>query len=242
VICAPSAGKNCPACESNSGAYTIAAGETLRLRHRFYFHHGDALTGNIAEQYEAYTADAESVLLRMRALHQDRKWGELIEQFGERDFASSWPAESASQALQLRGQIYSFTKDGERADADLQAALKLVPDNMAIWLILAENCVRNLNDDDRAIDAYRKVISITGQNNKGWQPLTATVGLARLYTDRVKLDEALAVLEPYGDLSETADSWRIRLLRCRGHIHTARGDEEAALASFREALELEAKP
>lgn len=241
VICAPSAGKNCAACESNSGAYTIAAGETLKLRNRFYFHHGDPNTAKVAQQYHAYASDPESVLLRMRALHQDRKWRELIEQFGQVDFGP-WPAEQASQALQLRGQIYSFTKDGEHADADLQAASKLAPADATIWLTLAENCVNNLNDDARAISAYRTVLTLAGSNRNGWQPLTATVGLARLYTDQVKLDEALAVLEPYGDLSEVATSWRIRLLRSLGHIHAARGDEEASLANFRNALELEAKP
>ena len=35
VICAPSAGNNCPACASHSGDYTLAAGKSIVLRNRF---------------------------------------------------------------------------------------------------------------------------------------------------------------------------------------------------------------
>ena len=86
------------------------------------------------------------------------------------------------------------------------------------------------------------MIEITGANNMGWQPLTATVSLAKLYTDQVKLDAALEVLKPYGDLSQLPASWRIRLLRSYGHLYAAQGKEAESLAKFREALSLETQP
>jgi tetratricopeptide (TPR) repeat protein len=170
-------------------------------------------------------------------MHQERKWKELITQFGGETFAA-WPTETALEALQLRGQIYSFTKDGSRAEADLQTALKLAPPQVDALLLLADNYVNNLNDDPKAIAAYQEVIAITGTNS-GWQPLTATVSLAKLYTDALEFDSAHAVLKPYGDLSQLACSWRVRLLRAFGHLYAAQGKEPESLAKFREALSLE---
>jgi tetratricopeptide (TPR) repeat protein len=180
----------------------------------------------------------------MRAMFQDRRGKELIEKYGGEDFAS-WPPEKArqaSEALQIRGQIYSFLKDGSRAEADLTAARKLVPSNPDAALLMADNYINNLNDETKAIAAYKEALTLSGTNTLGWQPLTATVGLARLYTDQVKLDAALDVLKTYGDLSQLAHTWRIKLLRAYGHIYAAQGKEQESLAKFREALQLEAQP
>lgn len=44
--------------EERSGAqrgdYTIAAGDTLKLRHRLYFHHGDTESAKVAEHFQQY--------------------------------------------------------------------------------------------------------------------------------------------------------------------------------------------
>ncbi|MCX7423076.1 MAG: PmoA family protein [Planctomycetia bacterium] len=241
VVCRP-AGNACPACASHSGDFTIPAGKSITLRHRLYFHHGDPAVAKVTEQYRDYTADPDSTLSRMRALHQDRKWKELIEQFGADDF-SAWPAaisNKASEAFHLRGQIYSFLKDGPKAEADLKASLKLDPKNQAFWLTLADNYTNNLKDDEQALAAYRQSFAITGKGN-GWQPLTATIAIARLLTDQVKTDEALAVLKQYGDMEGMAPGWRVRMLRAYGHTYAAQGKEKESLAKFREALELESK-
>lgn len=190
--------------------------------------------------WQLLAADPTALMDQMKALHQGRKWKELIEQFGNHDFIN-WPPIKAAEALQLRGQVYSFTKDGKHAETDLLAAKKLTPTRPEIPLLLAENYVNNLNDETMAIAAYREALTLSGTNTQGWQPLTATVGLARLYTDQVKLDAALEVLKPYGDLSQLPASWRIRLLRAYGHIYAAQGKEQESLARFREALQLEAQ-
>jgi len=185
-------------------------------------------------------ADAPAVLDEMRMLQQQRKWTEFMQRFAGESFAT-WAPEAAREALQIRGQIYSFTKDGRHAEADLQAALRLAPHGTDIMLLLADNYVNNLKDDAKAISAYQQVLGITG-TNQGWQPLTATVGLARLYTDQVKPEAALEVLKPYGDLSQLPNTWRIKLLRAYGHIYAAQGKEPESLAKFREALQLEPQP
>ncbi len=178
----------------------------------------------------------------MRVLHQDRKWKELIEQFGTEDF-SAWPADmsnQASEAFHLRGQIHFFLKDGSNAEADLKAALKLAPKNQAFWLTLADNYTNNLRDDEQALAAYRQAFAITGKAN-GWQPLTATIAIARLLTDQVKTDEALAVLKQYGDMEGMAPVWKIKMLRAYGHVYAAQGKEQESLAKFSEALQLESQ-
>jgi len=53
--CRPN-GDKCPACNSHRGAYTIAPGDNLALRHRFYFHHGNAETAKVAEMFTRYAS------------------------------------------------------------------------------------------------------------------------------------------------------------------------------------------
>ena len=187
-------------------------------------------------------ADPDATLIRMRMLWQERKWKELIEQYAKDDFAK-WPADvplKAAEAFHLRGQVSAILKDGKQAEADLQAALKLTPRNAAFWLTLADNYTTNLNDDERALAAYRESIAITGRGN-GWQPLTATIAIARLLTDQVRTDAALAELKTYGDMQGMAPGWRMRMLRAYGHVYAPQGKEQESLASFREALELESQ-
>lgn len=57
VPCRPFS-KDCPACKSRGGSYTIPVGESLSLRHRFYFHHGDSKSADVEGQYADYAVDA----------------------------------------------------------------------------------------------------------------------------------------------------------------------------------------
>jgi len=40
--------------KKGDGAYTIAKGDKLTLRHRLYFHHGDSKAAHVAERYKEY--------------------------------------------------------------------------------------------------------------------------------------------------------------------------------------------
>ena len=160
-----------------------------------------------------------------------------MEQFKDLDMAA-WPAESAADALHLRGQAYAALKQGPAAEADLKGAVKLAPRRDSAWLSLAENYANNLHDDRQALDAYRQVLAINGRGN-GWLPISATLATARILTDQVRTDEALALLKPYDDVDGIAPIWRIRLLRAYGHVYAAQGKEPESLAKFREALEIE---
>ncbi len=202
----------------------------------------DRIRVEVAVQYCDYTADPEATLIRLRSLSQDRKWRELIQQFEHEDFAA-WPPElarQASEAMYLRGQAHAFLKNGKQAEADLKAAVTLNPRNDLAWLSRGDNYSSNLHDDQQALAAYREVLKLTGRSN-GWLPISTTLAIARILTDQVKTDEALEVLQQYGEMEGMAPIWRIKMLRAYGHVYAAQGQETESLAKFREALEVESR-
>jgi hypothetical protein len=81
-----------------------------------------------AEQF-AHQAPVKAVgkTIRMQNLLARRDFDELLEEFGEVDFGA-WPFWSAGEAFFARGRAYIATRQAERADADLRAALVLTPD------------------------------------------------------------------------------------------------------------------
>ena len=54
VSCRPY-GHECPACNSRGGDYTLGAGQSLTLRQRLYFHHGDSEAAEVAKHYREYS-------------------------------------------------------------------------------------------------------------------------------------------------------------------------------------------
>lgn len=56
IACRPH-GDQCPACNSHSGDYTISANDSLKLKHRIYFHHGDSETAEVATKSRDYIKD-----------------------------------------------------------------------------------------------------------------------------------------------------------------------------------------
>ncbi len=179
---------------------------------------------------------------KMRAIAQERKWKDLIEQFSQENF-SNWNTESPiikAEAFHLRAQAYYFTKNGKESEMDCKAGLVLNPKSELLLLTLADNYANNLHDEEQALSTYRKIISLTGQTN-GWLPISTTLAIASILTDQVKTNEALAVLDQYGDNKTMAPVWRIKILRAYGHAYAAQGKEKESLAKFREALLLEAQ-
>jgi hypothetical protein len=239
LICAPSKGANCPACASHSGDYVIQPKTSLALRHRFYFHHGDAQSADVAARYRDYTADPKTTVALLKSLMQQYRSGQLIEQFGTTDF-TAWPQEFAAEtreALRLRAAAYSVVKKGTAAEADYHAALKLDPKDSAAWMGLADNYANVLADGKQAVAAYRQVLELHG-TSAGWMPIYATLSIAREAIDSGRPEDAFELLKQY-DALPIAPVWRLRLLRTYGHAYAAQGKEAESLAKFREALELE---
>ncbi len=239
VVCRPN-GDKCPACKSRGGDYTIPKDGVLKLRHRLFFHHGDATLANVTARFAEYADDKSHVLREMRELDRLRQRKELVEQFGEMDF-TAWPVsqiELAAEAFHIRGRNYWVLKQGRKGDLDLQAAVQLMPRNGGYWLTLASNTFNNLNNSKAALAAYQKAYEISGGGN-GWLPLSASLGAADVLVSDLRTKEALAVLQRHGKLDAIVKVWRIRMLRAFGKALAAEGKDAEALAKFREANELE---
>jgi predicted Zn-dependent protease len=184
--------------------------------------------------------EREQALIRMRELQRERKWQEFVDQFGAVDFAT-WIVDSADKAVEafhMRGQVYSILKNGKSAETDLKAALNLTPRNGLIWLTLADNYANVLNDPSQALATYRHIFTLTGKSN-GWLSIQVTISTARILTDQVKPDEAIEVLNRYGEMEGMAPVWQVKMLRAYGHAYAAQGNEQQAKDRFAKALAIE---
>jgi tetratricopeptide (TPR) repeat protein len=196
----------------------------------------------IALAVTAPAADPDDALSRMRDLLGKHQAKELTVEFEKVNF-SEWPssmADKTAEALQMRGRAYLIVKDGRQAEVDLKQALSLAPKNAAIWITLGENYLRNLDNNAQALAAFDEVRRLRGAS-QGWENFTATLFSVQILTDQLQTDEAIALLEPLGDLSNLPTIWRIKMLRAYGHIYASQGKEPESLAKFREALQLESE-
>lgn len=83
---------------------------------------------------------------RMQNLNAQRKFNDLIAQFGDEDF-SNWPFWQVGAGAYARGRAYAITKMGARADADFQLAMEYTSDKRtrkSIEDAIENNLERNL--------------------------------------------------------------------------------------------------
>ena len=186
----------------------------------------------------------DEILRDARSLQQERKWKEAASLLTAQNLAS-WPEAKRIEALQLKAQSESFAKMGAEAEATLRQAIALQPKSPDLWVMLGDNYLLNLPfKSAETIAAYREVLKLAGES-LAWQRFSAAVSLARVLTDEVQTDEALAVLKPFEKMANIPPTWQTKLLRARGHALAAAGRDADAMAQFRAALVLEnetAKP
>jgi hypothetical protein len=146
---------------------------------------------------------------RMRSLPAP----EVIAQFGSEDI-TQWPFWKRGDGFHHRGRAYSITKDGERAETDLSAALEFTSDPRtrdAILLLQGQNRENNLKDDAKALEAYQAIVE--GRTRIGGaDEYAALQGIARVLTRKRRFDEALAVLNK-ADIQNLKGVWRDNLLK-----------------------------
>jgi len=180
--------------------------------------------------------EAVAKTIRMQNLLAQRKAGELIERFGTEDLAS-WPFWNAGEAYFARGRARVMSGAGEKAEADLQEALKFTADSrtrLGILRTIGSNRENNLQDEDGALEAYRQIADAT-KNNGSAEYFRGLQGAARILTKRRKFDDALAVLHR-ANIDEFRGTWRGSMLLASGETLTAAGRNEEALAAFRKVL------
>ena len=186
----------------------------------------------------------DEILRDARSLQQERKWKEAASLLAAQNLAS-WPEAKRLEALQVKAQSESFAKMGAEAEATIRQAIALRPKSPDLWVMLGDNYVLNQpTKSAETIAAYREVLKLAGES-LAWQRFSAAVSLARVLTDEVQTDEALAVLKPFEKMANIPPTWQTKLLRARGHALAAAGRDADALSQFRAALALEnelAKP
>ncbi len=187
------------------------------------------ITGQIPLEAVASTA-------RMQILLAQRKWNELIEQFGDEDLAR-WPFWKAGEGHYHRGRAFSVIGRGKEAEADLGKALELTTDSRArmdIWLVLGENREKNLKDDAAALEAYQQ-ISEASRNTGSATYYRGIQCAARMLRKKGESEKALATLRKV-DIAELRGYWHGSMLLALGETLKAAGRNDNALTAYQDIL------
>jgi hypothetical protein len=142
-----------------------------------------------------------------------------------RRISSNWPFWKRGDGYHARGRAYFITKEAEKAEADLTAALPWTSEPRtrdAIHLALAQNREHNLRDDDAALVAYRAIID-GRQQIGGADEFAALQGIARILTRKGRFDEALAILNR-ANPDKLQGTWRDRILKSIEEVRQARNE------------------
>ena len=190
-----------------------------------------------AEIAEQIPIDSVAKTVRMENMLAQRKWTELTEQYSDEDI-NAWPTWQIGAGAWVRGRAHVFTKNGERADADLQLALKYTPDPRTRATVLATiggNRETNLQDDDGALAAYLR--NLEGKSNIGGaDEYRSAQSAARILIRQKKFAEALAVLTAI-NLEKTMGYWLHTTLIVLGEIHAAAGNDKEAMANWQKVID-----
>jgi len=152
--------------------------------------------------------DLEPSVERMREKVQEKQWRELVDEFKDKDFASWEDNALAGEAFALRGQAYANLEDAAKAEPDLKQAVEL--GRSGIWYQLAE-LYSNLGEEDRALDAYLKMIEEIGPD-RGWLSYDTVLKAAAILQNQDRNDEALKLLKmPDPERLSQAGIWNERI-------------------------------
>jgi tetratricopeptide (TPR) repeat protein len=188
------------------------------------------------ELMDQITLDTVAKTVVMENLLAQRKFAELIEQFGHEDFRQ-WPFWQIGAGAFARGKAYVLTEAGQMAETDLQTALAYTADprtRINILFTLGSNREMNLHDDDAALEAYRrnyKAKTTIGAANE----FRSVQSAARILTRRGSFNEALATIHR-ANIEELTGYWRHAMLLSLGETLAAAGRTDEALTAYREVL------
>jgi len=147
---------------------------------------------------------------------------DVIAQFGAVDF-SKWPFWKRGAGLYARGRAYSITKAGDKAEADLSAALEWISEPRtrdAVWEAIGHNRENNLKNDETALAAYNAIVE--GRTHIGGaSEFTALQGIARIQTRKGQFDDALKTLNR-AEPDKLQGVWRTNILNSIEAVNKAR--------------------
>lgn len=177
---------------------------------------------------------------QMQVLSSERKWLEIVERFRAEEI-ERWPESVKGEAYFVRGQAFLIAKDGPAAERDFQQAARFLTDHNSLGLCLnhlGDTYATLLNDDRRAIDAYRQTY-LTGNIYKHCQ---AAISIARLLGRRLEHAAAIEELSKIDLDQVTAPYWRAAMLAAMGRALAEADRALDAIARFEEALRLQDIP
>lgn len=169
------------------------------------------LSGDADEEIRRTVIQAtlKPTLDRMTLLKNKREWRKLIDEFNDVDFAAWKDEKMAGEAFFLRGEARMNLKEAEKAQTDLEASVKLAPENAHAWHVLAENYQTNLKDLPKAKMAALRAHELAGVGG-GWLNYSIALQAADILRELNEPAAALALLEKF-DLEKVSKGyWRDR--------------------------------
>jgi len=172
---------------------------------------------------ERIPIEAVKKAAQMQYLLATFKAPEVIAKFANEDIAK-WPFWKRGDAFHARGRAYSITKAGDKAEADLNAALEFTSEPRtrdAILLLTAQNRETNLKNDAMALTAYQAIIEgrtrIGGADEYG-----ALQGIARVLTRKGQFDDAMKALNR-AEPEKLQGVWKTNILKSIDEVRKAQG-------------------
>ncbi len=179
--------------------------------------------GEAAPIIERIPVEAVKKAAQMQHLLTVGKAPEVIAQFAGEDL-SKWPFWKRGAGYHARGYAYSIVKQGDKAEADLSAALPWTSEPRtrdALLLALGQNRERNLHNDTQALAAYQAIVAertrIGGADEYG-----ALQGIARILTRQGRYDDAMAALNR-AEPDKLRGVWRDNIQKSIDEVQKARG-------------------
>ncbi|MFA7159781.1 MAG: tetratricopeptide repeat protein [Kiritimatiellia bacterium] len=176
-----------------------------------------------------------SIKCRMELMLANQQEKELIAEFMDEEI-DEWPEALITSGYYLRGQAYSRLKNYRAALDDFEQAARNAcdRDELVNALLSLAGVAQILNDDQKSVDACRKIIALTNRWHRKYTQ--AVLGLAAALKRQGKYDEALQELGKLEIPKTSGGDWHLQILSTYGDIYEACGDRGKALAKYREAL------
>lgn len=176
----------------------------------------------------------------MQILENGGQWQEIVDKFKDEDF-DTWPERLRGDACLRRGYAYQRIKNGAAAASDFNHAAEYITDlnTKGYCLNLLGDTYRFLlQDDDRAVSAYRKTYA-AGNIYKHCQ---AAINIADILRQQKKYAAAVEEFRNVDMEQVMAPFWRGSLLCAQAQALGAAGRKAEAIATCQAALQLKDLP
>ena len=177
--------------------------------------------------------------VQMNVLQTTNKNQELIDQFKDTEI-TSWPDILIGPSLYYRAIAYVRLKNAKLAESDLTLALTYPMQNnkkARALLLLGDLYFQQLNDSEKALDAYRQVAKFK-RKVKANLLLNAILRIVKVLEKQGKYDEAMAELRKCENTIPTG-YWKIAFGLAKAAILAGAGKTDAAIAEYSKTLKLE---